>query len=126
MSRQRPSDPDAWTVHGDPLTRLRVGLADVYRYCRAGEQMLTLLHRDMEAVPPRVAQVPSRDGTAMVGTLLRPFPMRQRKPLGAAVAHAVAFSTLRSLCVTQGLSDRSAVELMVGMVSGFIASPLRK
>jgi hypothetical protein len=33
-----------------------------------------------------------------------------------AVAHAVSFDTWRSLCVTHGLSNRSAVDLMVGMV----------
>jgi len=33
------------------------------------------------------------------------------------VAHAAAFPAWRSLCVDQGLSNGSAVDLMVGMVA---------
>ena len=38
----------------DPLERLRAGLADIYRYYRAGEAMLTHIHRDVDVVPERV------------------------------------------------------------------------
>lgn len=51
-----------------------------------------------------------------LSTLLEPFPTR-RTSLQAAVAHATAFATWQSLCVEQGLSNRSAVDLTVGMAS---------
>jgi AcrR family transcriptional regulator len=117
MSRQRLPDPDAWTAHDDPLARLHEGLADIYRYYRAGEQMITLVHRDAEAVPPRVAAVQVAAERRWLGALLQPFPGRRRKAVRAAVAHAAAFHTWRSLCVDQGLSNGSAVDLMVGMVA---------
>ena len=44
-----------------------------------------------------------------------PVPAAEDIPCG--LAHAVAFTTWRSLCVVQGLSDKSAVDLMVGMVT---------
>ena len=49
-------------------------------------------------------------------TLLRGLPGERRATVRAAVAHATAFGTWRSLCLDQGLSDRAAVELMVAMV----------
>lgn len=117
MSRQRLPDADAWTAYDDPLTRLHAGLSDIYRYYRAGEQMITLVHRDAEAVPSRVAAVRIAAERRWLGTLLQPFPGRRRKSVRAAVAHAAAFPTWRSLCVDQGLSNGSAVDLMVGMVA---------
>lgn len=40
-----------------------------------------------------------------------------RAPLvRAALAHSVSFETWRSLCLTNGLDDEDAVELVVGMV----------
>jgi len=52
-----------------------------------------------------------------LGTLLQPFPDRRRKTVRAAVADAAAFPAWRSLCVDQGLSNGSAVDLMAGMVA---------
>ncbi len=119
---------DAWTAH-DPLVRLRVGLTDIYRYYRSGEEMLTLIHRDAESVPPSAKANRAsakanrvRAQRRWVETLVEPFPRRSHKILSAAIAHAAAFETWRSLCVVQGLSNRSAVDLMLGMVT--IASPL--
>ena len=121
LSRQRLPNVDAWTAHDDPLVRLRVGLTDIYRYYRSGEQMLTLIHRDAESVPPSVKANRVRAQRRWVEALLQPFPRRSPRMLPAAIGHAAAFETWRSLCVVQGLSNRSAVELMLGMVT--IASP---
>ena len=49
-------------------------------------------------------------------TLLRGLPGERRVTVRAAVGHATAFGTWRSLCLGQGLSDRAAVGLMVAMV----------
>jgi AcrR family transcriptional regulator len=117
MSRQRLPDPDRWTALPDPLQRFQAGLTDIYRYYRAGEQMITMIHRDAEAVPPRVAQQRITAEQRWLDTLLEPFPARNPRHVRAAVAHAAAFSTWRSLCVIQSLSNPSAVELMLGMVT---------
>jgi AcrR family transcriptional regulator len=116
-SQQQLPDPESWTAHADPLRRLREGLADIYRYYRAGEQMITLTHRDAAAVPPRVAENRIAAERRWVAKLSETLPGRRRKAVRAAVAHASAFSTWRSLCVAQGLPNSAAVELMVGMVA---------
>ena len=121
LSRQRLPHVDTWTAHDDPLVRLRVGLTDIYRYYRSGEQMLTSIHRDAESVPPSVKANQAQAQRRWVEALLAPFPRRSPRILPAAIGHAAAFETWRSLCVVQGLSNRSAVELMLGMVT--IASP---
>ena len=121
LSRQRLPNLEAWTAHDDPLVRLRAGLTDIYRYYRSGEQMLTHIHRDAESVPQSVKANRVRTQRRWVETLLQPFPRRSARILPAAIGHAAAFETWRSLCVVQGLSNRSAVELMLGMVT--IASP---
>lgn len=123
LSRQRVPDPDAWTTSEDPLVRLRVGLTDVYRYYREGEKMITHIQRDVEAVPPRVVANRLATEQRWLEALLRRFGERRRTTVRAAVAHAAAFSTWRSLCVTHGLSNRSAVELMVGMVAAASHQP---
>ena len=115
LSRQPIPDPVAWT-QVDPLKRLRAGLVDIYRYYQSGEQMLSLIHRDAETVPPRVAANRIAAERRWLAQLLEPFPGGRRRTVRAAVAHASTFSTWRSLCVTQGLSNRSAVDLMVGLV----------
>lgn len=120
LSRQRLPDPAVWQDRTDPVERLRVGLADVYRYYRSGEQMLTLVHRDQEVVPPRVAARRVESAAGWVAALSKPFATR-RRTVRAALGHAVAFSTWRSLCVENGLSDRAAVDLMVALVAAAAA-----
>ena len=115
LSRQPIPDPAAWT-QVDPLVRLRAGLVDIYRYYRSGEQMLSLIHRDAETVPLRVVETRIAAERRWLSQLLEPFPGSRRRTVRAAVAHASACSTWRSLCVIQGLSTRSAVDLMVGLV----------
>lgn len=117
LGRQPVPDPSTWTSYDEPTARLHTALTDIYRYYRAGEPMITLVLRDADAVPERVRQARLEQEQQWILTLLQPFPGRRRKTVRAAVAHAVAFTTWRSLCVTQGLSDRAAADLMVGMVT---------
>jgi AcrR family transcriptional regulator len=117
LSRHRLPDPDAWAAIGEPFDRLRAGLADVYRYFRAGEAMIQLVLRDADVVPDRVRGQRRAAEDRWVATLLEPLPGRQRKAVRAAVAHATAFTTWHSLCSEHGLTDRAAVDLMVGLVS---------
>lgn len=115
LSRQVLPDPDSWGFD-DPFAVLQAGLTDIYRYYRAGEPMLTSVTRDADAVPAPVREARFAAEAAWRQRLTRGLPGRRRKTVQAAVAHALSFGTWRSLCVEQGLSNASAVQLMVGMV----------
>ena len=54
LSRQTLPDPEAWSAVATRCERLRVGLADLYRYFRAGDEMLANIERDAAVVPERV------------------------------------------------------------------------
>ena len=116
ISRQQLPDPDAWGVIEDPIERLRAGLLDIYGFYRRGQQMIRNIHRDVDAVPALVVAARRSREQRWRDTLLAPQPGHRRTMVRAAVAHATTFTTWQSLCGAQGLSDRSAVELMVGMV----------
>jgi AcrR family transcriptional regulator len=116
ISRQQLPEPDAWGLMDDPIERLRAGLLDIYGFYRLGQQMIRNIHRDVDAVPAVVVAARRSREQRWLDTLLAPQPGHRRKVVRAAVAHATSFTTWQSLCGTQGLSDRSAVELMVGMV----------
>jgi len=117
MARQRLPDPEAWCRHTNPTLRLRAGLADIYRYYRDGGQMIALIHRDVEVVPPPVVARRRAAERRWLDALLQPWPGRHNSTVRAAVSHAAAFTTWQSLCPTQGLSNRAAVNLMVAMVT---------
>ena len=118
LSRQVLPDPDAWLSVADPVQRLRTGLADLYRHFRAGHEMLANIERDAAVVPDWVRGARLAREREWRETLLAELPGRRRATVRAAVAHATTFATWRSLCLDQGLSDRAAVELMTGMVTG--------
>lgn len=117
LSRMPFPDCDAWREHRDPVLRVRAALTDIFRYYRAGEPMISKVLRDADAVPPLVRRGRQDQERVWLATLLQPFPERRRRTLRAAVAHATAFSTWHSLCQAQGLSDRSAIDLLVGLVA---------
>jgi AcrR family transcriptional regulator len=121
LSRQRLPDPQHWATYEDPWTRLRAGLLDIYRFYRAGEQMLAMIQRDAEVVPERVRVARLSRERLWRTTLLRDLPGHRRATCRAAVAHATAFTTWRSLCLEEGLTDRAAADLMVAMTAA--ASP---
>jgi AcrR family transcriptional regulator len=115
LSRQLLPDPDAWEAHDDPFAVLHAGLTDIYRYFRDGEPMLTSVLRDAAVVPARVKEARLAREREWRQRLTRPLLGRRRRQVQAAVAHAASFGTWRSLCVDLGLSNASAVELMVAM-----------
>jgi AcrR family transcriptional regulator len=116
-----PPDPGAWAKIGDPDERLRVGLEEMYAYWRRTEPMIANLLRDedtSEVVRERFAVVhvylrAARD------TLMRGRRERgsARTRAAAAIGHALAFETWRSLVREQGLGNSQAVELMCGLVA---------
>ncbi|MEO8329446.1 MAG: TetR/AcrR family transcriptional regulator [Candidatus Nanopelagicales bacterium] len=113
LSQQRVPRPDAWLEITDPNDRLKVGLADLYRFYRQGESMLVRLMADKASLPDAVRVGLDAREARFQDVLLGAFPRRsQTRELRAVVGHAVSFWTWRSLCINQGLSNRSAVAAM--------------
>ena len=110
-----------WSSVDDPDQRLKAGLAELYGFYARTRQMLENLLRD-EATEPLVRErfaafhgyfATARD-TLMAGRRLRGNARRRTQ---AAVGHAIAFSTWRSLTQEQGLDDSIAAALMSTLVA---------
>lgn len=115
---QTPPDPAAWARIADPAARLRVGLDDLYRFYSDGEQMLSRVLRDFDALPAARRHAWADGDRAMRTVLLEPFdvPVPTRRRLRALVAHATWFWTWQDLCVRNRLSRRDAVHAMTVLV----------
>ena len=116
-----PPDLSAWAAIDDPDERLRIGLGQLYAYYRQSEPMLENLHRD-EATMPIVKQLFGgfRDYISDAQeTLMKRRRARgaSRRRVRAAVGHALAFATWRSLTREQELDDLQAAELMFRLVA---------
>ena len=115
-----PPDPGAWAAIADPDERLERVLEDLYAFYRHTERMLANLIRD-EATNENVR----RHFSAFHGYLdaARDVLIRGRRERGqerarvrAAIGHALAFETWRSLVREQGLGNVQAARLMSGLV----------
>ena len=114
-------DIGAWAGIEDPDERLRAALGVLYPYYRGTAGMMENLIRD-EPVSELVAQHFARYHAYIDAA--RDALMRGRRSRGrsrarerAAVGHALAFATWRSLALDEGLDDAQAVELMVRLAS---------
>ena len=108
-------DPVAWERIDDPVDRLCAGLSDLYRFYRDGEDMLTRVYRDRDAMPDRRRRALVQRDDHLRDVLVEPFDSMDRR-LRAVVGHAVSFATWRSLCLEQELTNGEAVEVMVALV----------
>ena len=113
-------DLAAWRAIRDPEQRLARALDELYAYYEGTEPMFSNVLRDAELLDF------ARDAVAPLGTYLeeaagvlatgRRVRGRRRERLGAALRHALAFSTWRSL--SAGGADRSdAVKLVTALVA---------
>lgn len=111
-------DPEMWSQITDPALRLRTGLADLYRFYRDAEPMLTNVRRDRAVLPTELQERNDATDARYGDTLLRPFGVRgdRRRRVRAVLGHAVSFWTWRSLCLDQGLSNDEAVRAMTDLV----------
>lgn len=111
-----PPDLARWAAIGDPGERLRAALEELYAYYRRTEQMLANLVRDEATVESAGRTFGGfRDYLASARDVLmagRPTRGRNRRRTIAALGHAVAFPTWRSLAREQNLDDGEAAELM--------------
>lgn len=116
-----PPDLSGWAAIDDPQQRMRFALEELYGYWRRTEGMMGNLIRD-EATNASVkrtfrafhAYMDAARDALMEGWDARG---RRRARLRAAVGHALAFSTWRSLVREQGLEEAQAVELMYALVA---------
>jgi AcrR family transcriptional regulator len=113
-------DPGRWEEIADPAQRLRHGLRELYGWFGETEQMTELTSRDADRVPAMrnafgamVAYFELARSALLRG---RPQRGRARTRVSAAIGHAIAFPTWRSLVREQGLDEDDAVELMVSLV----------
>lgn len=115
LEQHPPPDLARPMAIADPAARVEAVLLTLYRYYRQTEPMLRALLRDAPAVPlvadylkPYLAML-----DAVADGLTAGFPKAsKRRTLHAAIAHALAFSTWRSLALDQGLTDNAAAALM--------------
>jgi AcrR family transcriptional regulator len=115
-----PPDLAAWAAIRAPDERFRIALDDLYAYYRQAERMLENLFRD-ETISPLVEErFAALRGyfAAAQDTLLRGRKARgvARRRAKAAIGHAIAFGTWKSLVREQGLADSEAAALMRALV----------
>jgi AcrR family transcriptional regulator len=121
MGANPQPDLERWGAVEDPAKRLEAALIELYAYYRRTERMLDHLMRD-EAVNATVKRLfggfhqfldAARD-TLMAGTGTYGHTRRR---IQAAIGHALAFTTWRSLTRDQELEDADAAELMFRLVA---------
>jgi len=121
VTRNPPPDPGAWAAVREPGERLRLALAELYDWYGRTSYMLENTIRDVTLVDALRPAVEQRAGylDAAASILLRGRPERgaARRRAAAAIGHALAFETWRSLVQEQGLEPGDAVALMAGAVA---------
>jgi AcrR family transcriptional regulator len=113
-------DLRAWAAIADPATRTEAALRDLYAfYDRTEDMYASLLHDEpVHATLRRHLRgfhdyLRAVEDSLMAGRGVRGGAARRTR---AAIGHALAFPTWRSLTREQGLSDADAVRLMVRLV----------
>ena len=118
VDRNPRPDIDRWAAIEDPDQRLRTALEELYPYFRRTRQMLENLLRD-ESTVPTVKKI--FGGFHQYQGAMREVLLRGRgnapKRVQAAIGHALAFPTWRSLAVDQELADSQAADLMCRLVA---------
>ena len=116
-----------WAAIDDPDQRLRSSLEELYAHYRGTQPMMDNLHRD-EATMPTIKRlfggfhdyIAAARETLMAQRRVRG---RARQRVHAAIGHALAFATWRSLAREQGLDDEQAAELMCRLVAAAAHHP---
>jgi AcrR family transcriptional regulator len=114
-----PPNISGWAAIAEPDKRLAVGLREMYVFYHGTGRMYDNLFRD-ERIMAVVKETfkPFRNYiSAAYDVLMQGRPRRKREPVTAAIGHAIAFQTWRSLVREQGLDDGQAAALMCRMVA---------
>lgn len=115
-SRNPRPEVDVLLAVDDPRRRLREALGRMYAWYESVEADLVLFIRDApltEAGGETLAETLA-ELERLADGLARGWP--RRKSVRAAIGHAVAFETWRSLVRRQGLTRRQAVDAMLRLV----------
>lgn len=116
-----PPDLEGWAGIARPDDRLSVGLTELYGFYARVERMLENLFRDETTVPiVRERFAAFRGYLAAAGETLmadRKLKDDARRRTRAAIGHAIAFSTWKSLAREQRLSHPEAVALMRALIA---------
>jgi AcrR family transcriptional regulator len=120
MSQHPLPDLNDWAAVSDPAERLRGALTEIYAYYAETESMLANLLRDLDVLEavqeqftPFLNYMEAARRTLMVGRRERG---RGRRRVRAALGHALAFTTWRSLVREQGCSANEAVDMICQLV----------
>jgi AcrR family transcriptional regulator len=105
-----------WSAIRDSRMRVRVALRALYSYYGTNAGMLGNLHRDASALPEAIARNLASYPRQMLEVLDVGWPGGPSRVRRAAILHAVAFETWRSLRAA-GLGDEAAADLMGGLVN---------
>jgi AcrR family transcriptional regulator len=116
-----PPDPAAWASIRDVDGRTRAAVAALYSFYESTEAMYATLLRDEPLVPAVAKRL--RDFYGYLESIQddlaagRGLRGRRARYTRAAIGHALAFPTWRSLRRDQGLTNDEAADLMVGLVA---------
>lgn len=106
-------DPDRWETIADPSERLARALRDVYDWYAEVADDMEVIVRDAATVPAVAAYADARN-RQLAGLADRlASGLGRSKGVRAAVGHALAFDTWRSLVRREGLTNAQAVRLML-------------
>jgi AcrR family transcriptional regulator len=130
MTNNPLPDLAGWAAIDDPDRRLRIALQELYAHYARTERMMENILRDEETVP--IVKQMFKGFRDYIGAAHRVLmagrrsrgPARQR--VSAAIGHALAFSTWRSLTREQQLDDAQATDLMRRLVETAPARPARR
>ena len=121
-----PPDPRAWAAIEDPAQRTQTALRELYAFYGRTEGMYTSLLRDEPLVPIVQRLMGDFHGflRAVQDILMAGRGLRGRAATRtrAAIGHALAFPTWRSLVREQELAEDDAVALMCALVEGAAAT----
>jgi AcrR family transcriptional regulator len=124
MAQHQLPDATAWLQIADPEERLRFGLLETYRWYRDTEPMMVVAFRDLPGMPV-LAEVMEPTFTrfaAAHAVLAEGWSTAASPVLHAAIGHALAFSTWRSLAREFGLPDETVADLLTAMVVSSLRS----
>jgi AcrR family transcriptional regulator len=106
--------PAAWATIDDPRERLTIALGALYGWYRSAQTMRANLLRDLDVLPEPIRIGITSYPVAAAEVLDAGWPERSRLRR-AAIGHAVAFETWRSLA-RAGLTDVEAARMMAQLV----------
>jgi AcrR family transcriptional regulator len=112
-----PPSIERWAAIAEPDLRLETALRELYGYYEDNERMLTNLLRDEAAMPTLRRLLDGFRGYLahaqdILARALNGDSAAERRRVRAAVGHALAFFTWRSLVRDQGLDGTQAADLM--------------